>query len=85
MSRSHIPLGYRRRRDASPRNVIRREPVALDGLELFGPVMEATLERLERDHPPPPSASVPATHYRVIAPRNLLYFLATLLAGAPSR
>jgi hypothetical protein len=56
----------------------RREPLALQELELFGSVMSARLERLARDQAAPRSGGAPSTHFRVIAPRNLLYVLSTL-------
>ena len=63
----------------------RREPLALEGLELFGPVMEARLEVLGEDHAPPSAGGAPATHHRVVTSRNLLYLLSTLLAGRAIR
>lgn len=58
----------------------RREPLAFEGLELFGPVMPATLELLAHGQPPPDPRGAPATHHRVVAPRNLLYVLSALAA-----
>ena len=54
----------------------RREPLALEGLELLGPVMGVRMERLARDHAPPSSGGAPATHFRSVASRNLLHLLA---------
>lgn len=58
----------------------RREPLAFEGLELFGPVMPARLELLAHGQPPPDPRGAPATHHRVVAPRNLLYLLSALAA-----
>ena len=58
----------------------RREPLALEGLELFGPVMPPRLELIAHGEPPPDPDGAPATHYRVVASRNLLYLLAALAA-----
>lgn len=59
----------------------RREPLALDGLELFGPVMPARLKLLGRAAEPPDTLGLVLHQqsYRVIAPQNLLYVLFTLL------
>lgn len=63
----------------------RREPLALEGLELFGSVMPVVLERIARDQPLPNPNGAPATTHRAIAPRNLLYLLGALLAPTPKR
>jgi len=60
---------------------LRREPLALEGLELFGPVMPVKLEVLGRSAAPP-SSDAPATPLRVVAERNLLYLLASMVARA---
>jgi hypothetical protein len=61
----------------------RREPLALDGMELFGTVMDVQLERLARDHGLPNAKDLPLPDYgyRVVAPRNLLYLLAGIVGG----
>lgn len=59
----------------------RREPLALEGLELFGPVMPVVLERIARDQPAPNAGGAPAASHRTVASRNLLYLLSGLFAS----
>lgn len=58
----------------------RREPLALDGLELYGKVTTGVgFEVLARDcDPPTTKLPLPTYGYRVIAPRNMGYILHTL-------
>jgi hypothetical protein len=56
---------------------MRREPLALEEIELFGPVMPVRLERIAMSYEPPTSKD-PIEPFRVVAARNLLYLLETL-------
>ncbi|HEX2875641.1 MAG TPA: hypothetical protein VHP33_30525 [Polyangiaceae bacterium] len=56
----------------------RREPLALDGLELLGPVMPAALKVLGHATSLPDARGLPERGYRLVAARNLLYLLKTL-------
>jgi hypothetical protein len=58
----------------------RREPLALEEIELFGPVMPVRLERIATGYALPTSKD-PIEPFRVVAARNLLYLLETLICG----
>lgn len=64
----------------------RREPLAFDGLELYGKAMGGvSFEVLAHDcDPPPTKLPLPAYGYRVIAPRNMMYILQTLATSSSS-
>ena len=57
----------------------RREPLALEGLELLGPVMPAVLKVLGQAPALPDTRGRPEQGYRMVAARNLLYLFTTLL------
>jgi hypothetical protein len=58
----------------------RRDPLAIDGLELFGSVWPERLERVARgaERPRAENRGPAPSGYRVVLPRNVLYMLKTV-------